>query len=69
MVIKVIIGSFLISWVFIIYEIITAPTCDEYGNIINKTWVFIIYEIITAPTCDEYGNIINKTKKQKQKQK
>ena len=37
MVIKVIIGSFLISWVFIIYEIITAPICDEYGNIINKT--------------------------------
>jgi|TARA_Y100000389_G_scaffold142560_1_gene140602 hypothetical protein len=36
MLIKIIIGSFLISWIFIIYEIITAPLCDEYGNIINK---------------------------------
>lgn len=34
--IKIIIGLFLISWVFIIYEIMTAPVCDEYGNIINK---------------------------------
>tara|TARA_Y100000385_G_scaffold257925_1_gene285522 strand:+ start:167 stop:307 length:141 start_codon:yes stop_codon:yes gene_type:complete len=35
-VVKVILGTLLISWVFIIYEIITAPVCDEYGNIINK---------------------------------
>jgi hypothetical protein len=35
-VVKVILGTLLISWVFIIYEIITAPLCDEYGNIINK---------------------------------
>jgi hypothetical protein len=36
MLIKIILGSLLISWIFIIYEIITAPVCDEYGNIINK---------------------------------
>jgi|TARA_B110000977_G_scaffold30966_1_gene40901 hypothetical protein len=36
-VVKVILGTLLISWVFIIYEIITAPLCDEYGNIINKS--------------------------------
>lgn len=35
-VVKVILGTLLISWVFIIYEMITAPLCDEYGNIINK---------------------------------
>ena len=35
-VVKVILGTLLIAWVFIIYEIITAPLCDEYGNIINK---------------------------------
>lgn len=35
-VVKVILGTLLISWVFIIYEIITAPVCDEYGNIINE---------------------------------
>jgi len=36
MLIKIILDSLLISWIFIIYEIITAPLCDEYGNIINK---------------------------------
>jgi len=34
--VKIIVGLLLISLAFIIYEIITAPLCDEYGNIINK---------------------------------
>ena len=35
-VVKLIVGILLISWVFIIYEMITGPIFDEYGNIINK---------------------------------
>jgi len=33
--IKIIIGSFIISWVYIIYELINAPLCDDDGNIIK----------------------------------
>lgn len=35
MLIKIIIGVFLISWVYIIYELINAPLYDDDGNIIK----------------------------------
>ena len=34
--VKIVVSGLLISWVFLIYEIVTAPLCDEYGNLINK---------------------------------
>lgn len=36
MAIKIILGAFIISWVGIIYSIMTAPLVDENGNIIKK---------------------------------
>ena len=36
MVIKIILGAFVISWVGIIYSMITAPLVDENGNIIKE---------------------------------
>ena len=36
MILKIIIGAFVIAWAGIIYSIITAPLVDEYGNIIKK---------------------------------
>jgi len=36
MVIKIILGAFVISWVGIIYSMITATLVDENGNIIKE---------------------------------
>ena len=35
-IIKIMIGLLVVLWVWIIYEIKTAPTVEEYNNKINK---------------------------------
>jgi hypothetical protein len=32
MVIKIILGAFVVSWIWIAYEILTCPILDEDGN-------------------------------------